>query len=57
MGHIARECLQGQSSGGQRGAFSKLIVGDVGRSHRVFVVVDNHQDEHQDTIIEATGII
>ena len=57
MGHIARECPQGQTSGGQRGAFSKPTVGDVGRSHRVFAVVDNRQAEHQATVIEAVGII
>ena len=57
MGHIARECPQGQSSSGQRGALSEPTVGDVGRSHRVFAAVDNRQAEHQATVIEAAGII
>ena len=57
MGHIARECPQGQQSGSQRGATSKPIVGDMGRSHRVFAAVDNRQAEHQATAIEAPGII
>ena len=57
MGHIARECPQGQASGGQRGSYSKPTVGDVGRSHRVFAAVDNRQAEHQATVIESAGII
>ncbi len=57
MGHIARECLQGQASSGQSRGFSELTVGDMGRSHRVFAAVDNCQAEHQATVIKATGII
>lgn len=57
MGHIARECPQGQASSGQRGAISELTVGDMGRSHRVFAAVDNHQVEHQAIVIEATSSI
>ena len=57
MGHIARECPQGQASSGQSRAFSEPTVGDLGRSHRVFTAVDNRQAEHQATVIEATGII
>ena len=33
------------------------IVGDTGRSHRVFVIVDNHQEEHKGTIVETTGVL
>ena len=40
-----------------RGAILELTIGDMGRSHRVFVVVDNRQDEHQAIVIEAIGII
>ena len=29
----------------------------MGRSHEVFVAVDNRQAEHQAIVIEATGII
>ena len=57
MGHIARECPQGSTVGSQRGATSERIVGDMGRSHRVFAAVDNRQAEHQATVIEATGMI
>ena len=32
-------------------------MGDMGRSQRVFAVVDNCQAEHQATVIEATGMI
>ena len=31
-------------------------MGDAQRNHQVFVTVDNHQDEHQGTIVEATCI-
>lgn len=57
MGNIARECPQGEASSGRRGAFSELRVGDVGRSYKVFAVVDNHQAEHQAIVIEAIGSI
>lgn len=36
---------------------SKPTVRDMGKSHRVFAAVDNHQDEHQVTVIEATCMI
>ena len=36
---------------------SKPIVGDVGRSHRDFVVVDNHQAKHQAMVVKATGML
>ena len=52
MGHIVRDCPHRQ-----RVATSKLIVGDMGHSHRVFAAVDDRQVEHQATVIEATGII
>ena len=32
-------------------------MGDVERSHQVFVMVDNHQAEHQGTVVEATGTL
>lgn len=43
--------------GSQRMAASKLTVGDMGKSHRVFATVDNCQAEHQATIIEVAGMI
>ena len=36
---------------------SEPTIGDVGRNHRVFVVVDNCQAEHQGTIVEAIGTL
>lgn len=30
---------------------------DAGRSHRVFVVVDNRQVEHQGTMVETSGVL
>ena len=32
-------------------------MGDVGRSHRVFVAVDHLQVDHQGTMVETTGAI
>ena len=57
MGHIVRECPQGSTVNSQRGATSEPTVGDMGRSHWVFAAVDDHQAEHQATVIEATGMI
>lgn len=57
MGHMERECPQGQIAGNQRMAALEPIVGDMGRSHRVFAVVNNRQVEHQATVIEAAGMI
>ena len=31
-------------------AASEPIVGDMGKSHRVFTAVDNRQEEHQATV-------
>ena len=44
-------------SAGSRGATLEPIVGDMGKSHRVFAAVDDHQAEHQAIVIEATGMI
>lgn len=38
-------------------AASEPTVGDMGKSHRVFAAVDNHQAEHQATVIEVAGMI
>ena len=35
---------------------SEPTMGDAGRSHRVFAMVDNHQAEHQGTVVEAIGM-
>ena len=29
-------------------------MGDIGRNHLVFAAVDNHQPEHEGTLVEAT---
>ena len=36
---------------------SKPTMGDVCRSHRVFVAVDKHQIEHQGALVEAIGML
>ena len=36
---------------------SEPTVGDAGRSHRIFVEIENHQAKHQGTIVEATGTL
>lgn len=58
-GHIAIHCPQhtSQISGQQKLATSEPIVGDASGSHRVCVVIDNHQVEHQATIVETSGVI
>jgi hypothetical protein len=32
-------------------------MGDMGKAHRIHVVVNNHQEEHQSTVLETTGIV
>ena len=51
-------CAQKISLGPSRGVtMSEPTVGDVGRSHRVFVVVYNHQAKNQGTIVKARGTL
>lgn len=58
FGHYAANCLQrGSHYSGQRPAPSEPIVGDSGRSHRVFAAVDHRQAEHQGMVIETSGAI
>jgi hypothetical protein len=33
------------------------IVGDLGKAHRILVVVNNCQEEHQSTMLETSGIV
>ena len=45
------------SLGPSRGvAMSEPTMGDVERSHKVFVMVENCQVEHQGTIVKAIGM-
>ena len=32
-------------------------MGDMGKAHRIHVAVNNHQAEHQSTVLETTGIV
>ena len=32
-------------------------MGDMGKAHRIHAAVNNHQAEHQSTVLEATGTI
>ena len=58
LGHKSTACPQKVASGSSKGvAMSKPTVGDTSRCHRVFLVVDNYQAEHQGTIVEATGTL
>ena len=57
MGHIAGECPQGTTTSNERGDTSEPMVGDMGRSHMVFAVVDNCQFEDQAIVIEDTCMI
>ena len=57
-GHKSYDCSMKPSSGHGRGtARSEPTVGDAGRNHRVFAVVDNRQAEHQGMVVEATGML
>ena len=33
------------------------IVGDLGKAHRIHAVVNNHQEEHQSTVLKTSGTI
>ena len=32
-------------------------MGDMGKAHWIHAVVNNHQAEHQSTVLETTGIV
>ena len=36
---------------------SEPTMGDIGRSHRVFVVVENCQAKHQGTVVKASTML
>ena len=58
LGHKYAVCPQKAGLGSSRGAaMSEPTMGDASRSHKVFVVVDNHQDEHQGTVVKATSML
>lgn len=57
MGHIARDFPTSYSVSSQRVATFEPTIGDMGRAHMVFTVVDNRQAEHQATVIETIGMI
>ena len=42
---------------GPRPARTEAIVGDSARNHRIFATLDQKQDEHQNSVIEAQGIL
>ena len=57
-GHRSFECSIKPSSGPGKGVPRfEPIVGDANRNHKVFVVVDNSQAEHQGMVVKATGIL
>jgi hypothetical protein len=39
------------------GSTGQMTVGDLGKAHRIHAVVNNHQDEHQSTVLETSGMI
>jgi hypothetical protein len=39
------------------GSAGPTTVGDMGKAHRIHAVVNNHQAEHQSTVLETTGTI
>jgi hypothetical protein len=34
-----------------------MIVGDLGKAHRIHAAVNNHQAKHQSTVLETLGMI
>jgi hypothetical protein len=57
QGHIAVRCPQRTNLTNPNLAVSEPTVGDAGRSHRVFATVDHRQAEHQNTVIETSGLL
>jgi hypothetical protein len=39
------------------GSVGPTTVGDLGKAHRIHAVVNNHQEEHQSTVLETSGTI
>jgi hypothetical protein len=39
------------------GSSRPTTVGDMGKAHRIHAVVNNHQAEHQSTVLETTGTV
>lgn len=57
-GHKAIQCPQyPHQMSSQRPDASKLTMGDVGRSYRVFAAVDDRQAEHQSTVMKTIGVL
>ncbi|KAH9319347.1 hypothetical protein KI387_021116, partial [Taxus chinensis] len=55
VGHLWRDCPHNPTKGKTQS--SEPTVGDMARSHRIYAVVENHQAEHQSTVIETTGSV
>jgi hypothetical protein len=34
-----------------------MTIGDLGKAHKIHVVVNNHQVEHHSTLLETSGMI
>ncbi|KAH9296682.1 hypothetical protein KI387_044262 [Taxus chinensis] len=55
VGNFWRDFPQNPNKG--KAPISEPTVGDMGRSHRIYAVVENRQAEHQSTVIETSGSI
>ncbi|KAH9303133.1 hypothetical protein KI387_014716, partial [Taxus chinensis] len=55
VGHHWRDCPQNPNKGKMQS--SEPTIGDMARSHRIYAAVENHQAEHQSTVIETTGSV
>jgi hypothetical protein len=53
--HYQRDCPH-EKKGASR-AQIHMTVGDLGKAHRIHAAVNNHQEEHQSTVLETTGKI
>jgi hypothetical protein len=39
------------------GSAKPATVGDMGKAHQIHAAVNNHQADHQSTMLETTGIV
>jgi hypothetical protein len=39
------------------GSAGPTTMGDMGKAHRIYAVVNNRQEEHQSTVLETSGTV
>jgi hypothetical protein len=53
--HYQRDCPVERTRAS--GSAGPTTMGDMGKAHRIHAVVNNHQAEHQSTVLETTGTV